>query len=179
MSGGDGKEPERRRWIGRVIGRRHGDAQSSPEGRARVAHPAGGAPSVRRRRDAGDLVDEAQAFLDGRYAEQLSDRSMWVPPWAWTNLLAHGGEDAVHRAARGSGQGPVATRGWWAARGYLATELLRTVGRGASLRAVQHDVLVPLELDLAHRRDVAGWTPQQWVSVVRAALQANWHSHQV
>lgn len=178
MTGGHRRKSGRRGWVGRLVARRH-PAPASSEARARASHPASTTPDARRRRDAGDLTDEAQAFLDGRYAEHLSERSVWVPPWAWTNLLAHGSEDAVHGAAREIDGGVPATRGWQAARGYLATELLRTAGPDGSLHALQRDVLVPLELDLARRRDVAGWTPQHWVNVVRAALRESRHTHHV
>src|SRR5690606_13962058 len=37
------------------------------------------------------LVEETQAFLDGRYAEfAASCGDTRVPVWAWMNLLAHG-----------------------------------------------------------------------------------------
>jgi hypothetical protein len=32
-------------------------------------------------------------------------------------------------------------------------------------------VLIPLELEIAARPDVAGWTPRQWVDLVEDALR--------
>ncbi len=127
----------------------------------------------------GELVADCEAFLLGHYAERLDQESSSVPVWAWTNLLAHGSEEEVRRAATGRSLGPVRTRGWRAARAYLATELLTAVDRGSSLEDLQHHVLAPLELRLSTRREAPSWDPQRWVVIVRSALQDYQHSHRI
>lgn len=123
-----------------------------------------------------EAVEECEAFLLGRYAELLESRSTAVPAWAWTNVLAHGDPDDLHRAAEDCPASTTTSRGWRAARAYLASELLETAGRNGSLADVQRQVLAPLELQLAARRDVRSWTPRQWVTTVRSSVDAYRHS---
>ena len=40
-----------------------------------------------------------------------------------------------------------------------------------TLTELQSSVLIPLELEMAARPDVAGWTPRQWVDLVEDALR--------
>ena len=40
-----------------------------------------------------------------------------------------------------------------------------------TLAELQSSVLIPLELEMAARPDVAGWTPRQWVNLVEDALR--------
>ena len=40
-----------------------------------------------------------------------------------------------------------------------------------TLAELQSSVLIPLELEMAARPDVAGWTPRQWVDLVEDALR--------
>lgn len=183
MAGGDGAASGRRGWFGRTFGRRHGAVPWHPadlvDREAVAAHPAGRALGSRPGRNAGRmLAAEAEAYLAGRYAERLSERSTPVPAWAWANVLAHGTGEDVRRVARGLGTGSSVTHGWRAARAYLATELLRTAERSGSLEALQRAVMVPIELELAAQRDARTWTPQGWVAAVRAALSVHRHTHQ-
>jgi hypothetical protein len=127
----------------------------------------------------GELVADCQAFVLGRYAERLEGASSRVPVWAWTNLLAHGTEDDIRQAAAGGRFEPVRTRGWHAARAYLATEVLAAVDRGSSLEDLQRHVLAPLELRLSARREAASWEPRRWVAIVRSALRDYQHSQRV
>jgi hypothetical protein len=121
-------------------------------------------------------VEDSEAFLLGRYAERLESRASPVPSWAWTNVLAHGSLDDLRRAAEGGGARRAGERRWWEGRAYLASELLETAGRRGSLAEIQREVLVPLELWLAARRDVRSWTPGRWVVTVRSSLDAYRHS---
>lgn len=124
-----------------------------------------------------ELVEDSEAFLLGRYAARVEQRSADVPAWAWTNLLAHGSEDDLRRAAVDARRGPAESRGWRAARAFLAAEILRTIGPGGSLVELQRQVLAPLELELAGRPDIGWWSPQRWVVAVRSRLAAYRHSH--
>lgn len=127
----------------------------------------------------GELVADTEAFLLGQYAEHLERESSRVPVWAWTNLLAHGTEDHIRQVAGGGGLEPLRTRGWRAARAYLATEVLAAVDRGSALEDLQRHVLVPLELRLSSRREVVSWDPRRWVVIVRSALRDYQHSQRV
>ncbi len=118
-----------------------------------------------------DLAEECDAFLVGVLAERLADHSA-VPVWVWTNLLAHGSDEAL-RAERDR---PIdaASRDypWREARSYLSVELLGLAGRYGPLGEIQHEALVPLELELASRAEVAHWSPRRWVARVEEALSA-------
>jgi hypothetical protein len=65
------------------------------------------------------------------------------------------------------------SRGWRAARSYLAFEVLDLTDLEFTLTDLQASVLIPLELEMAARADVAGWTPRQWVDLVEVALRNN------
>jgi hypothetical protein len=117
------------------------------------------------------LVAESGAFCLGRYADWLDEHSTEVPVWAWTNLLAHGTEEQLRLRATSPGG-----RDWERAQAYLATEILGSVECCSSLAELQHEVLVPLELELAARDEVRSWNPQCWVVAVRTALRAHRHS---
>jgi hypothetical protein len=88
------------------------------------------------------LVEQFEAFLEGRYAELCKGWGEPVPPWAWMNLLAHASEDRL-RAAADSSDGEQ----WQRARRFVAGELVDLVDtRRRSLATIQRRVLVPFEL---------------------------------
>ena len=106
------------------------------------------------------LAEECQAFLDGTYAELAYASDAPVPVWAWMNLLAHGTEAELRDAARALGEGD----SWHQARAFLAGEVLEAIGPPhLTLVQLQHDVLVPLELDLLDCQCSNRWTPAQLV----------------
>lgn len=123
-----------------------------------------------------EVVDDCEAFLLGRSVERFESRSMGVPMWAWTNVLAHGSPEDLSRAAEDGSGGPATGREWRAARAYLATEILMTAARGGSLVDLQQKVVAPLELQFAAGRDGRSWTPQRWVATVHSSLNAYRHS---
>jgi hypothetical protein len=127
---------------------------------------------VEARRMGAALVSESAAYLGGTYAETCASQGKDVPRWAWTNLLAHGSVEDLRRQAQALDRGLLHTRAWLAARAYLATEVLDLVDRGAPLLALQHDVLVPLELGLMARA-VVELSVLDWVLRVRAVLAAS------
>ena len=59
------------------------------------------------------------------------------------------------------------------ARSYLASEVLDLTETKCTLAELQASVLIPLELEMASRPDVAGWTPRQWVDLVEEALRTD------
>lgn len=124
-----------------------------------------------------ELVADCEAVLLGHYADRLEARSVAVPVWAWTNLLAHATEQELHAEMLSSCGGGDRSGEWHAARAYLVAEVLEAAGRVGSLEALQSAALVPLELDLAARADVGGWTCRQWVGAVRAALASRRSPH--
>jgi len=118
-----------------------------------------------------DVVAGCEALLSGTYVEFLEHRAHVVPVWAWTNLLAHGSDDALRDA-----QSSRHARGrrndlWRAARAYLAGEVLGSVSMSNPLSRVQADVLVPLELSLAADVAVVSWRPRHWVTAVLVVME--------
>ena len=127
------------------------------------------------RRNTRPVADEpaaaCEAFLAGRYPEYLECRGHPIPPWAWTNPLAHAPEDQL-RSMISTRHDAVGSAGRWRrACCYLAGELLDLAERRGPLNEVQTTALVPLELELISRQDVTCWRPGMWVEVVMAALR--------
>lgn len=106
------------------------------------------------------LAEECTAFLIGRYADLLSTDGMPVPVWAWLNLLAHGTQDELRRAAC-----DLATcDGWAQARAFMAGEVCDAIDSGpAILDQLQRHVLVPLELEVAACPSASRWSSPQLV----------------
>ncbi len=119
-------------------------------------------------------VDDCEAFLTGRLAEYRMDHEQFVSVSDWTNLLAHGSEDDLrHEISGAGGSRPRAHKAgciaeWRAARLYLAATLLHRAADEATLRRIQQQVLVPLELKLA--TGGVDWSAGQWAKEVDAAL---------
>jgi hypothetical protein len=80
-----------------------------------------------------ELGDECEAFLAGRYA--------------WLNQAAHADAETIRSAAESlPDDGDILL--WTDARATIATLVTAATAWGADLREVQHEVLVPLELEL-------------------------------
>jgi hypothetical protein len=121
----------------------------------------------------GTIALECEAFLGGTLAEYWDDKGMDVPVWAYMNLLAHGNARQIGECVlRSSGPRRVA-RSWRVARSYLAYEVLDLTDLEFTLTDLQASVLIPLELEMAARADVGGWTPRQWVDMVEDVLRNN------
>jgi hypothetical protein len=125
----------------------------------------------------GELCTEAEAFLGGTYAEYLESLGRKVPSWAWINLVAHGAEADISAVARSDNhwdESAIWSTGWHRMVSFLAADLLalaRTTDQ--TVWALQREVLVPLELDLAREHNGRRLGAAQLVSVVLAAL----HGH--
>jgi hypothetical protein len=117
-------------------------------------------------------IAACEALLAGRFVEQLEESGSPVPSWAWMNLLAHASEETLRQAALGRPTGRVRrTDVWQRAQRYLAGEILDAAARGGTLRSLQAQVLVPLELELMTPRRSGPRSPGAWAARVMAALE--------
>lgn len=122
---------------------------------------------LRRDPAAAALIEECQAFLDGSFAELVEASGVTVPVWAWLNLLAHGTMTELRDEADALGEGDR----WRQARAFLAGEVIEVIDTARMpLTQLQHDVLVPLELDVLDSRWSNRWTPAQLVRGVLGVL---------
>jgi hypothetical protein len=119
----------------------------------------------------GTIALECEAFLGGTLAEYWDDKGMEVPVWTYMNLLAHGDARRIGECVLRPDWPRRASRSWRVARSYLAFEVLDLTDLEFTLADLQASVLIPLELEMAARADVAGWTPRQWVDLVEEALR--------
>jgi hypothetical protein len=117
-------------------------------------------------------IAACEAVLAGRYVEQLEGSGSPVPSWAWMNLLAHAPEETLRQAAHGRPAGRERrTDVWHRARRYLAGEILDAAARVGTLRTLQAQVLVPLELELMTLRRSGPRSPGAWAARVMAAIE--------
>jgi hypothetical protein len=125
-----------------------------------------------RRGDTSSMIQDCEAMIEGRYVERLEASGLSVPSWAWMNLLAHATDEVLRHAAEGR---PMWRRGrhevWRRARAYLASEILDIASDPGTLRTVQAQVLVPLELEMMLRRGTAPRAPGKWVAWVLSAIE--------
>ncbi|HEX6659697.1 MAG TPA: hypothetical protein VF065_16515 [Ilumatobacter sp.] len=111
--------------------------------------------------DKTDFADECAAFLAGHWTEQREDRGRPLPPWAWLNPIAHGDLEDVRALAATVSPSPGVERLQVA----VAKAVLNAVP-ASDLPRIQHDVLVPLELQLMD----ASATPRRILETVTTAL---------
>jgi hypothetical protein len=126
------------------------------------------------RRAAGNdvLTAECTAFLEGRLAEHWERHGFVVPVWAWTNLLAHGTREVIAETVARRERGRRFARQWRVARSYMANVLLEVADGPRQLVALQTEVLIPLELEMATLPAVSRWSPRQWVDAVDWAIRS-------
>jgi hypothetical protein len=127
--------------------------------------------------DSCDVWSEAEAFLRGTYAEHLESRGRRVPSWVWLNRVAHGTETDLSALVRGDHSWDGSTSGntgWYRMVSFLAADLLALArATDQTVSALQREVLVPLELELAREDNHRRLGAAQLVSVALAAL----HGH--
>jgi hypothetical protein len=121
----------------------------------------------------GTIAMECEAFLGGTLAEYWDDKGSDIPVWAWMNLLAHGTVRQIGECVLRPSWPQSEGRSWRVARSYLAYDVLDLTDLEFTLAELQSTVLIPLELEMAGRDEVANWTPRQWVDVVEDALRNN------
>lgn len=115
-----------------------------------------------------EVVTQAEELLCGSAAAGYRRRLSRVPVWAHVNLLAHGSYEDLARTAARAGHGHPST--WDVAVSGLAQDLVRLDLNGTALRVLQHEVLIPLELELLARHQSEPTTPMQLTALVRGAL---------
>jgi hypothetical protein len=120
----------------------------------------------------GTIALECEAFSNGSLAEYWDEKDVDVPVWAWMNLLSHGSVRQIGESVLRPDWHEGPTRSWRVARSYLAYDVLDLTDLEFTVAELQSSVLIPLELELAARDDVADWTPRQWVDAVEDTLQA-------
>jgi hypothetical protein len=116
------------------------------------------------------LIEDCTAVLEGRYAERLRTTGAVRAPWAWLNLLAHGLPVDLQQAAAAGRRGTTSTGGWYAARAFLAGEVLDAGGEMGSLVELQRRALIPLEMDLMSG-DVTARSPRRLVEEVLERIE--------
>ena len=115
------------------------------------------------------LVEETEAFLDGRLASLVVDGEAPLPAWIEINWLAHA--PTVDLKAFDLETGLSSRPGSWSwARAVLLREMLdRTGGDEAAILDCQRRCLVPVELDLMD--SVLRWaSPQEVVIAITGRL---------
>jgi hypothetical protein len=124
-----------------------------------------------------DVWSEAEAFLRGTYAEHLESHGCRVPSWARLNRVAHGTEADLSALVEGEHAWDgwtIGNTGWSRIVSFLAADLLALArATDQTVSALQRDVLIPLELDLAREDSHRRLGAAQLVSVALAAL----HGH--
>jgi hypothetical protein len=119
----------------------------------------------------GTIALECEAFLLGSLVEFWDEKGVEVPVWAYMNLLAHGTARQIGECIFGDNNPGRTGHSLRVARSYLAFEVLDLTDLEFTLAELQSSVLIPLELEMAARPDVADWTPRQWVNLVEDALR--------
>jgi hypothetical protein len=121
------------------------------------------------------LADEVEAYLAGRYVDHLTAQSRPVPVWSVLNRIAHADHGALVRLVEGNpGDGARTPHPWAVPERFIAARLIAS--RGATpegLDAVQHAVLVPLELSLIERVRHDKLTPEVILDLGVRALDAH------
>jgi len=126
-------------------------------------------------RGAHRVPEGAEAFLDGSIGQFLQRSEGVVPAWSWANALAHANGARLRLLA--SGEAAMLPRGlqwrkWRRAMVVMAQEILLITGGSAdALRALQSEVLLPLEERMAFRGRPTPWTPEHLTTLVVGAAQ--------
>src|SRR5262245_44011268 len=106
------------------------------------------------------LAEECESFLAGEYVERCEARGEPVPLWACLNVLAQGTEAEIRAAAADPRHDP-----GHQALAYVAGELVDLVDEGClDLETFQHEVLVPLELDVVSCPALTGGSAEELAS---------------
>ena len=130
----------------------------------------------------GTIALESEAFLLGNLVEYRDDKGIKVPVWAWMNRLAHGSALQIGECVIRSDKPRRIGRSWRVARSYLAFEVLDLTDLQFTLAELQSSVLIPLELEMAARPDVAGWhrgSGWTWSRTRCATTSGRWISRAV
>jgi hypothetical protein len=128
--------------------------------------------AMAKRQRTSTLVEDCEAFLAGRAGDVLTSVRGTFPPWTWVNLLAHANLSGLGElASRDPKSRPFDSNGPWArATSFVAAELLAAARNDPqTLRHIQFEVLIPIELELLSGQE-ALLSPQQLVRRVWRGL---------
>ena len=110
------------------------------------------------------LAEECEAFLGGAHVAYVQEEGWRMHPASWLNAIAHGDLAQIEDLAAGECPEPGhAPHSWPEARAVIARAVASTAPLPEELRALQRDVLVPLELELFAGDD--GILPRRLVEV--------------
>jgi hypothetical protein len=101
-----------------------------------------------------DVLGECTQFLEGQLLESFRDNLESAPDWVWVSVLAHASKELlVSCAAEGGTPGGSSNRCVWdRTLSFLSQVLLDHAERtGEPVSLLQHDVVVPIELQLGAR----------------------------
>jgi hypothetical protein len=128
-----------------------------------------------------ELADETEAFLAGRLAELRSASGDPLAAWMILNRIAHGDSVDMFDMAVGQRRRTLLTgvpsayhQVWSTTQSTIASRVLERALDTDEIRRLQHDVLVPLELELITRSHDE---PLTFAQVTVAALDALDHHH--
>ena len=103
----------------------------------------------RDRMSADRLVEETQAFLDGRFLEVTVASGGGSPAWAQLNWISHTGPDELGEAARRPPSPPARLGSWaWAVEALTAETVTLACGDPQVVGELQRACLIPLELSM-------------------------------
>ena len=117
-----------------------------------------------------DVLDECAQFLGGQFLESYREDREAAPDWVWVNVLAHAPEEllATCAASGGTRSGSSGRCVWDRTLSFLSQVLLDHAGRsGEPVSLLQHDIVVPIELQLGARP----LAPPTLVRLVLSGLQ--------
>jgi hypothetical protein len=121
------------------------------------------------------LGDEVEAYLHGRLAHHLAIKGRTPQPWVAMNRLAHGDRSELLAVVAGTGSTPQAggRQPWADAERFLVARLLSATASDAdAIRAVQGEVLVPLELSVIDDPEGTGARAADVLLAAREAIDA-------
>lgn len=113
--------------------------------------------------DAERLTQECEAFLSGHWAKFLDDSARAIPLLGWLNVMAHGSVRDIRSAARWSHLPFVDA---------MTCEVLRAAPDDETLRRLQQEALIPLELRLLRTEDRALLNSRLLLSFVQDVTDA-------
>jgi hypothetical protein len=120
----------------------------------------------------GQVADECEAVLAGRWAEYRLARGRDVPPWAWLNRVAHADERALRYAVRVPAWSRHEMDEWDRMRFCVAQFLVQQAAeKGVTAAALQQSVLVPIELQLFGQEAMPPFTKAELLIRILAALR--------
>jgi hypothetical protein len=120
------------------------------------------------RKTVREVVNEAELLLTGRITDVPELWRQSDPAWSLVNTLAHASRDDMRRVAAWSCDLHLSR--WRATLAFLAGEALSLATDEDTLRRLQRQALIPLELRLLSGEVFSSRTPRRVTEIVRRAL---------